>query len=409
LWYSSPPARPSERDILSISLIRRSPDFLERLAMSFFCPVPTDTPVVPGGAVTDAPGDIGASTVPSAGPYYVAEALAGEYTILKRNPNYRGPRPHDVDAIALREGVDPGQAVARVESGAWDAVTNLGDGVMDPDGQVSKRWGSGGTLAAKSGQRYYAVSDGELTYLELNAGRPLFSDRQVREAVAFALDRRALSQFVGDQYFNTVVGAQPTDQLFPPDQPGSSGPSVFPIDGPNLAKAKALMRGGHGAAVLVTNAYAPQPQMAQEIKTELAAIGIDVRVKVLDCCTSDAIQEPGAPYDLKIGASAWGIGAMPWIEQLLSVVPPGGPSLHNWSTLPPAWESPTVRALVAQLPNARTEADGLALVHGPIQHEVPMTGIGYTVAGEFFSPRVGCRVFPPASFGVDLAALCVAS
>jgi peptide/nickel transport system substrate-binding protein len=338
----------------------------------------------------------------------VAESLAGEYTILKRNPNYRGPRPHGFDAIALREGIDPGQAVARVESGAWDGATNLGDAVMDPDGQVSKRWGSEGTLAAKNGQRYYAVSDGELTYLEFNAGRPVFSDRRVREAVAFALDRTALSRFVGDQYVTTVVGAQPTDQLFPPDLPGSSGPSVFPLDGPNLAKAKALMGGRHDAAVLVTNAYAPQPQMAQEIKTELAPIGIDVRVKVLDCCAAEAINEPGAPYDLKIGASAWGIGAMPWIEQLLSVVPPGGPALDAWSTLPPAWESPTVQALVAGLPDVRTEADGLAIVHGPIQHELPMTGIGYTVAGEFFSPRVGCRVFPPASFGVDFAALCVA-
>jgi len=99
---------------------------------------------------------------------------------------------------------------------------------------------------------------------------------------------------------------------------------------------------------------------------------------------------------------------MPWIEQLLSVVPPGGPPLADWSILPPQWESPAVRALVARLPNVRTEAEGLALVNGPIQREVPMTGIAYTVAGEFFSPRLGCRVFPPASFGVDFAALCMA-
>jgi hypothetical protein len=29
------------------------------------------------------------------------------------------------------------------------------------------------------------------------------------------------------------------------------------------------------------------------------------------------------------------------------------------------------------------------------------------VQGEFFSPKLGCRVFPPMGFGVDLAALCL--
>ena len=46
-------------------------------------------------------------------------------------------------------------------------------------------------------------------------------------------------------------------------------------------------------------------------------------------------------------------------------------------------------------------------LHGQIQPEVPMTGISYSVAGALFSPRAGCRVFPPASFGIDFAAMCL--
>jgi hypothetical protein len=34
---------------------------------------------------------------------------------------------------------------------------------------------------------------------------------------------------------------------------------------------------------------------------------------------------------------------------------------------------------------------------------------GYEVQGEFFSPDLGCRVFPPFGYGVDLAALCIKS
>ena len=32
---------------------------------------------------------------------------------------------------------------------------------------------------------------------------------------------------------------------------------------------------------------------------------------------------------------------------------------------------------------------------------------GNTAATGFFSPRLGCRVFPPFGYGIDLAALCL--
>src|SRR6266571_2387782 len=56
-------------DTLSITLIRPSPDFLERLALPFFCLVPVGTPFV-AGAPHGGTGDEG--YIVSAGPYYVA-------------------------------------------------------------------------------------------------------------------------------------------------------------------------------------------------------------------------------------------------------------------------------------------------------------------------------------------------
>jgi len=38
---------------------------------------------------------------------------------------------------------------------------------------------------------------------------------------------------------------------------------------------------------------------------------------------------------------------------------------------------------------------------------VPAVAYGTQVTAEFFSPRLGCRVFPPLGFGVDLASLCL--
>ena len=135
----------ADGDTLTISLDAPYPDFLKRLAVPFFCPVPSDTPLVPGGTGADAGYPHGAPlAVPSAGPYYVADHLDGEYMILKRNPNYTGPRPHAFDAITLRQGIDPSVAVGKVQDGSWNGIIHVFDPLLIPSGPVAqevRRWG----------------------------------------------------------------------------------------------------------------------------------------------------------------------------------------------------------------------------------------------------------------------------
>lgn len=76
-------------------------------------------------------------SAPSAGPYYMSDGLNGEYNILKRNPNYTGPLPARLDAIAFREGISPEHAVARVTSGTWDGAL-LPDELLAPGGAVAR-------------------------------------------------------------------------------------------------------------------------------------------------------------------------------------------------------------------------------------------------------------------------------
>jgi len=112
-------------DTISFTLAKPSRDFLARLALPYFCALPTTTPIVRGGLTVNAP--------PSAGPYYVTDAFNGEYLILKRNPNYQGPRPARLDAIAFREGIADEEAVARVRAGTWDAAI-LAGALLAPGG-----------------------------------------------------------------------------------------------------------------------------------------------------------------------------------------------------------------------------------------------------------------------------------
>jgi hypothetical protein len=65
-------------NVLAITLVRPAGDFLTRISMFNFCPVPLSEPVHPKGP-----------TVPSAGPYYVASST-NDRTVLLRNPTTTG-------------------------------------------------------------------------------------------------------------------------------------------------------------------------------------------------------------------------------------------------------------------------------------------------------------------------------
>jgi DNA-binding SARP family transcriptional activator len=113
---------------ISLTLTKPSKSFLQRLALPFYCTVPADTPTVHAGLTFPAP---------SAGPYYYSDGLNQEYDILKRNPNYNGPHPAKLDAIAFREGISAEHAIARVESGDWDGAI-LDDELLAPEGAAAR-------------------------------------------------------------------------------------------------------------------------------------------------------------------------------------------------------------------------------------------------------------------------------
>ena len=92
---------------LAITLVRPAGDFLTRISMFNFCPVPLAEPVQPTGPV------------PSAGPYYVASS-SNDRTVLLRNPNYTGKRPRRSERIVYTSYIRTPQAVARIDRGTID-------------------------------------------------------------------------------------------------------------------------------------------------------------------------------------------------------------------------------------------------------------------------------------------------
>ena len=377
---------------LTITLTAPTPDFLARLALPYFCPVPTDTAFVPGGEARPIPGPAGEETVPSAGPYYVSDHFNGEYTILQRNPNYSGPRAHAFDAIALREGIDPGEAVARVEGGGWDGIVNLDDPTFDPAGALAERWGPASANASRGDQRYFPVPlPPGVDALAFNSGRAPFADPSIRRAAALALDRSALAAHFGES---------PSAQLLPPDQPGyQDAGDPYKSDGADLAKARELMHGRLVTATLASYANCDScDQWAATVKSQLAVIGITVRIEQLaDLAT--AIRKPGATFDL---FNAYDTQDFADPATFLTTM--------FGQDVPDSWLPSSVRKELDRMSSLTGEARVAAaatLAARLATNELPATGFGYPVNGQFFSARVGCRVFPPFGYGIDLAAMCV--
>ena len=378
----------ADGDTFTIELMEPSGDFLQRLAVPLFCPVPIGTPLLPGGvgAYAGYP-HRAALSVPSAGPYYIADHLDGEYAILKRNPNYDGPRPGAFDTIALREGVDSNLAVGLVERGSWDGIVHVFDPLLTPTGPVAQEYGSEG--APGEALYYSALPGAPLTgFLAFNTTSRPFSDPDVRRAAALAIDRERLAE---------LSGHVPTDQLLPPVMPGFENLEVYPLDGSGLEEARRLMRGKTFTAVMVIEDGSDRDRLlAEAVRSSLAPIGINVEF--------DGFSVLGDPNERGTKVDLIGRGTELWYPD---------PATFLYDMLlfeMPGWWLPEGVAQeleeLAGLTGAERRSTAAALADRLAVDEVPVAMIWSAAVPTLLSPNLGCRVFPPFGYGVDLAALC---
>jgi YVTN family beta-propeller protein len=370
---------------LTVRLTRPAPDLLARLAQWFFCAVPSNTPIDPKGV----------RVIPSAGPYRVASYTPGQGIVLTRNPNYHGNRPHRLARIEEAVGVPGQRAVADVEKGTADVALN---GAVDRSNAtgLATRYGPR-SRAGRSGRQQYFVSPlASVDFLALNTHRPLFSDVRLRRAVNYAIDRAALAR-LGN--FFSRLPEQPIDHYLTPGIPGYSDVHIYPST-PDVAKARQLARGHAGTtAVLYTCDLAPCDQQTQILKTDLAKIGIHVKVKALDILTLYTKEAtPGEPFD--IAFANWG-SDYPDPQAVLNLLLEGGTAI-------PTLIDPTYRARLAAA--AKLTGPQRYLTYGRLDADLareaaPLVAFGNPASHELFSARMGCQQY--GVYGLDLAALCV--
>jgi DNA-binding SARP family transcriptional activator/ABC-type transport system substrate-binding protein len=351
-----------------------SPDFLERISLPFFSPVPPRTPVIAGGVSAEA-------AQASPGPYYITGRVNGEWAILKRNPNYRGPRGGTLDALALREGLDPEQAVSRVQRGEFDGLL-LDETPLQPGGAVARRFAGDPASGAVT---YRAFPTRTVRYVALNAGAGPLRDAALRQAVATTIDRRALA---------VVQGVPPTDALLPPE-PGRVGDTRDGAAAQRLDRRERVR-----LSMAVQRGCERCRQFADTVAAALRELGVSVAAVEVDNPQA-AIRAGRARFDLiDLSTNVPYPDSAAFLERMLGY------------DVPRRWVPTSTQTAIARLDTLsgrRRKEAALRLAQHLQRTDVPVIAYGTDAIGTLLGPRLGCRAWNGIDAGPDLAALCLRS
>jgi len=163
---------------LTVRLTKPAPDFLSRIAMPFFCAVPANLPINADGV----------NVLPGAGPYYVSSKEVNKRIVLRKNPHYGGSRAQRWDVITVDVGVAEQTSYLQVRNGEVDL--DLYGLPAAAHTELTKTYGI-------NKSRYFVNPSNSIAYFALNTSRGFFKDVKARQAVAFAVNRPALTNLGG--------------------------------------------------------------------------------------------------------------------------------------------------------------------------------------------------------------------
>ncbi len=369
--------------VFSVRLSRPVPDFLARMALPYFCAVPPGLPIDPAGVAAP----------PSAGPYHIASRDPGRLLVLERNPYYTGDRRRGAARIVYSIGSLPLATRLQIERGDTDYAAL-------PPGSFPALV----TEFAAKAKALRVIPQPFVAYLALNTSRPLFRDNpELRRAVNYALDRPALVREYG------ADGGHATDQYLPPQLPGYRDERIYPLDGPDVARARALADGHtrSGTAILFTCGANDCRERAQVVQSNLSAIGLKVTIR--NAPGNAPLTRPGTirqPYDIAdvVWRPDYG-DPYGLLEKLLD-----GRAIRDTDTTNLSYFDSAA---------FNRELDRIETLSGPQRYRAfgrldaavargaaPLAAYATLSARVFLSDRVGCFSFSPV-YGVDVAALCL--
>lgn len=367
---------------LVIRLTDVAPDFLSRIAMPFFCAVPTDLPTTP--LAKDAPA--------TAGPYYVSSRDVNRSVVLRRNPFYRGSRPRRVEQIIFTVNTNINQSHLQVRKGDADY-----DAAGSPPAAYSRL---GREFGVNRG-RFWVHPANVIIYIALNTSRPTFGDADARKAVNFAVDRRGLLRVAG------AYAGTPSDQILPPNIPGFEDARIYPAS-PDLARARELMAGRTANAVLYAFNDPTSRNQATLVQASLKQIGIDVAVRTFPFAVGvERTGKRGEPFDMNM--TGW-FADYPDPYDFINVLLDGRRIVAKNNVNTAYFNDPEYNRKMEQasrLVGPRRYRTYGALDIDITRNAAPLAVLYNQNVREFVSKRVGCYSYHPVWASMNLAAVCL--
>jgi ABC-type oligopeptide transport system substrate-binding subunit len=371
------------------TLTKAAPDFLARTAMPFFCAIPANLPHDPNGVLAP----------PAAGPYYIADRQPNKSITIKKNPYYKGKRPHNLNQINYVVGNSLDATYLRVQQGASDYAA----GGIPPANyaEAAQKYG------INKGQFWVKPQLG-VTYLAFNHDRPLFQGAKgtaLAKAINYAIDRTALLAQSG------YLAGKRTDQILPPGIAGFRDANLYPLKGPDLNTAKKwLAKAGvsDGTNVeLYTSNRGAAPLAAQIIQFNLKQIGLNVNSHLFARAVQiDKEGTRGEPFDITTeGWIADYADPYDFINVLLS-----GDSLHASNNNNVAYfNDPTYNKQMRSA--ALLSGQARYTAYGNLDVTMMSKNPPWAARNKFndrilLSNRIGCFTYN-STYSVDLAALCI--
>jgi ABC-type oligopeptide transport system substrate-binding subunit len=363
---------------ITIKLTQPDGGLLAKLAMPFFQALETSLATDPRGV----------NAYPSAGPYYIASREVGRQIIVKKNPNYTGNRPRNIDQFTIAVNTNLDQSLLQVKAGQIDYDMYGLPPTAHAD--LAKQYGINKT-------QYFVNPLVETDYVALNTSRPAFASATMRKAANFAIDRPAMLRVRG------AFAGKRTDQILPPGLGGFQDQALYPMKGANYAKAKALAGSNCKSVTLWTANSTTGQALGQVFKYNLSQIGCDVNVRLFQGFQIyTAAGQKGADYDAAlVGWNADYPDPYDFIDVLLN-----GNNIHesNNNNLSYFNNASINKQIVAA---NKLTGDARYKAYGNLDIEItkayaPWASYDNRNNREFVAKRVGGYLFQPANASADL-------
>jgi len=202
------------------------------------------------------------------GPFKVAEWVPNDHVALDRFPQYWNSGRPSLERVTLKPFNNPDAMVTALQTGTIDIAISL------PYPQAAR-------LRAEHDLVIQGDSTGAfLNNFEMNPQRPPFDKKLVRQAMQYAVDRETILKTVYAGLGQVRVAPYPPNST-------AYNPELNKRYRFDLARAKQLLTqagypNGFKFTAPITPASADYPQAAQILKADLAKIGVDMEIQLVD-------------------------------------------------------------------------------------------------------------------------------